>query len=77
MLHMHIHNDKTKSVLFGTFERFSLQSDDVRIELQEKCDISVSTSLERGLSFIEHVNRLKMKVGKRLGQYDQNSAVPN
>ena len=34
---MHIHKDKTKSVLFGTFERFSLQSDDLRIsELQEK-----------------------------------------
>ena len=43
MLHMHIHKDKTKSVLFGTFERFSLQNDDLRIELQEKCDISVST----------------------------------
>ena len=66
MLHMHIHKDKTKSVLFGTFERFSLQNDDLRIELQEKCDIIY---LERGLSFIEHVNRLKMKVGKRLGQY--------
>ena len=38
--------DKTKSVLFGTFERFSLQCDDVRIELQEKCDISVSTENE-------------------------------
>jgi hypothetical protein len=43
MLHMHIHKDKTKSVLFGTFERISLQNDDLRIELQEKCDISVST----------------------------------
>ena len=44
MLHMrmHIHKHKTKSVLFGTFERFSLQNDDLRIELQEKCDISVS-----------------------------------
>jgi hypothetical protein len=40
---LHIDKDKTNTVLFGTFERLSLQNDDLRIELQEKCDISVST----------------------------------
>ena len=55
-----MHNDKTKSVLFGTFKCLSL-NDYLRIDLQGKPVKNVTSYkyldvyLDRGLSFIEHI----------------------
>ena len=69
---LHLHNDKTKSVLFGTVKRLSM-NDELRIDLQGKPIKNVTSYkylgvyLDRGLTFIEHINRLKMKIAKWLG----------
>ena len=69
---LHLHNDKTKSVLFGTVKRLSM-NDELRINLHGKPIKNVTSYkylgvyLDRGSTFIEHINRLKMKIAKRLG----------
>ena len=58
---LHLHNDKTKSVLFGTVKRLSM-NDELRIDLQGKPIKNVTSYkylgvyLDRGLTFIEHIN---------------------
>ena len=60
------------AVLFGTVKRLSM-NDELRIDLQGKPIKNVTSYkylgvyLDRGLTFIEHINRLKMKIAKRLG----------
>lgn len=69
---LYMHSGKTKVVLFGTHKRLSL-NDDLRIQLQGKLVESVKyykylgVYLDRGLTFAEHINRLKVKAAKRLG----------
>ena len=72
--------DKTKSVLFGTVKRLSM-NDELRIDLQGKPIKNVTSYkylgvyLDRGLTFIEHINRLKMKVAKRLGALTRSRPI--